>query len=97
MLIVTIRTLLGWCGQRIAAELERRQIYKLSHPSVYTIFRRYHLKVRTYHPKAVHNGIAYTRFERKRPNELWHVDFKGPIKLGAWTLYLFVIQDDHSR
>ena len=97
MLIVTIRTLVGWCGQRIAAELERRQIYKLSHTSVYTIFRRYHLKVRTYPPKAVHNGIAYTRFERKRPNELWHVDFKGPIKLGAWTLYLFVIQDDHSR
>ena len=97
MLIVTIRTLLGWCGQRIAAELERRQIYTLSHTSVYTIFRRFHLKVRTYHPKAVRNGIAYTRFERKRPNELWHVDFKGPIKLGAWTLYLFVIQDDHSR
>jgi len=97
MLIVTIRTLGGWCGQRIAAEVERRGMYQVSHTPVYNLLHRYHLKVRTYHPKAVRNGIAYTRFERKRPNELWHVDFKGPIKLGAWTLYLFVIQEDHSR
>lgn len=97
MLIVTIRTLLGGCGQRVAAELERRHISKLSHTSVYTIFRRFPMKVRTYHPKAVHNGIAYTRFEKKTPNEVWHGDFKGPIKLGVWNLYLFVLQDDHSR
>jgi len=84
-------------SHRIAAELERRGMYQVSHTTVYNLLHRYHLKVRTYHPKAVQNGIAYTRFERKRPNELWHVDFKGPIKLGVWNLYLFVIQDDHSR
>jgi len=97
MLIVTIRTLLGWCGQRISAELQRRNIYTLSHTSVYRIFRRYHLNLRTYHPRAIRNGILYTRYERKVPNELWHVDFKGPITLGPYTLYLFVIQDDYSR
>ena len=52
LLVVTRRTLLGWCGQRIRAELERRQICKLSHTSVYRIFPRYHMKVRTYHPKS---------------------------------------------
>lgn len=97
MLVVTIRTLLGWCGQRIAAELERRGVCKLSHTSVYRIFQSYHVKVRTYHPKAVRNGIDYGRYERERPNELWHVDFKGPVQLGPYSLYLFVIQDDYSR
>jgi len=97
MLVVTIRTLLGWCGQRISAELDRRNICKLSHTSAYRIFRRYHVKVRTYHPKAVRNGIDYCRYERNSPNDLWHVDFKGPLKVGAFTLYVFVIQDDYSR
>jgi len=46
MLVVTLRTLVGWCGQRIAAELERRGIGKVSHTTVYKIFRRYRLKVR---------------------------------------------------
>jgi transposase InsO family protein len=97
MLVVTIRTLLGWCGQRVAAELDRREIFKLSHTTVYRIFRRYHIKTRTYHPKAVRNGIDYGCFQRNRPDELWHVDFKGPLKVGSDTLYLLVIEDDYSR
>jgi len=45
----------------------------------------------------VKNGIDYGRFEREHPNQLWHVDFKGPIQIGPYPLYLFVIQDDYSR
>jgi len=97
LLVVTMRTVLGWCGQRIAAELKRRQVATLSHTSVYRIFRRYHLPVRTYHPKAIRPGIDYQRWERKQANDLWHVDFKGPIELGPVKLYLFVIEDDYSR
>ena len=97
LLVVTMRTLLGWCGQRIAAELERRGVAKVSHSSIYKIFHRYHLKVRMHHPKAVSKGINYKRFEREHPNELWHVDFKGPLQLGRYKVYLFVIEDDHSR
>ena len=97
LLVVTLRTLLGWCGQRIAAELERRDICHLSHTSVYRIFRRYHLKVRTYHPKGIRPGIDYQRWERAQANDLWHVDFKGPIEVGSFKLYLFVIEDDYSR
>ena len=37
-------------GVRRGAELERRGVCKLSHTSVYKLFRRYQLKVRTYHP-----------------------------------------------
>ncbi len=97
LLIVTLRTLLGWCGQRIAAELERREICTLSHTSVYRIFRRYHMKVRRYHPKGIRPGIDYQRWERDQANDLWHVDFKGPIEVAGVKLYLFVIEDDHSR
>jgi len=97
LLVVTLRTLLGWCGQRISAELERREIGRLSHTSVYRIFRRYHMKVRTYHPKGIRPGIDYQRWERDSANDLWHVDFKGPIQVGSFKLYLFVIEDDYSR
>jgi transposase InsO family protein len=97
LLVVTIRTLLGWCGQRISAELKRRQIGTLSHTSIYRLFRRYHLKRRTYHPKGIRPGIDYQRWERDQANDLWHVDFKGPIHLGSIKLYLFVIEDDYSR
>ena len=97
LLVVTMRTLLGWCGQRISAELERREIGQLSHTSVYRIFRRYHMKVRTYHPKGIRPGIDYQRWERNQANDLWHVDFKGPIQVAGVKLYLFVIEDDYSR
>jgi len=97
LLVVTLRTLLGWCGQRISAELERRELCHLSHTSVYRLFRRYHLKIRTYHPKGVRPGIDYQRWERTQANDLWHVDFKGPIQVGSYKLYLFVIEDDYSR
>jgi len=97
LLGVTLRTLLGWCGQRISAEWERREICTLSHTSVYRIFRRYHMKVRTYHPQGIRPGIDYQRWERDQANDLWHVDFKGPIELGGVKLYLFVIEDDYSR
>ena len=96
-LVGTLRTLLGWCGQRLSAELERRGICTISHTSVYRIFRRYHMKVRTYHPKGIRPGIDYQRWERSQANDLWHVDFKEPIEVAGIKLYLFVIEDDYSR
>ena len=51
LLVVVIRTLLGWGERRISAELERREIGRISHTSCNKIFREYHLPLRTYHPK----------------------------------------------
>jgi transposase InsO family protein len=44
-------------------------------------------------------GQATTRFERDTPNDLWQMDFKGPIRLGDSDDYCYplVIEDDHSR
>jgi transposase InsO family protein len=77
-LIVALRGLLGWCGQRIAAELARRGIYRLSHMRVYRFFQRHHIRVRTYHPVGKKAGIRYRRQRTRAPNEVWHLDWAGP-------------------
>ncbi|HQO33297.1 MAG TPA: IS481 family transposase [bacterium] len=43
------------------------------------------------HPAATH------RFERKAPNELWQMDFKGEYPLLSGHCYPLSILDDHSR
>jgi len=107
-----LRTLLGWGERRISAELERRQIGKISHTSCNRIFREYHLPVKTYHPKGESDGLRRRRYQRRAANELWHLDFKGPLirqksmlqaSISALSLgngqkvSLLIILDDYSR
>lgn len=37
------------------------------------------------------------RFERSRPNELWQLDFKGPIEIARRRVTPLSVLDDHSR
>ena len=37
------------------------------------------------------------RFERAEPNQLWQVDFKGPVEVDRKKIMPFTILDDHSR
>jgi len=37
------------------------------------------------------------RFERGEPNQLWQVDFKGPLEVGRERVTPFSVLDDHSR
>jgi len=41
--------------------------------------------------------VRRSQAKDNQANDLWHVDFKGPIQLGSFKLYLFVIEDDYSR
>lgn len=84
-IIMALRVRLGWCGQRIAIELEQRGIAKLSHMSIYRLFRRYHVPTRTYHPVGRCDGIGYRKQRIRGPNWVWHIDFAGP-----W-------EDEHGR
>lgn len=97
-IILALRAHLGWCGQRIAAELEQRQIAKVSHTTIYRLFRRYHVPVRCYHPVGKRDGIAYRRQRTRAPNWTWHVDFAGPWsdQDGAKNSLVVVI-DSYSR
>ena len=95
--IVLLRCRLGWGAQRIAAKLSAKGIADISHTTVHRMFKRYHLPTKTYHPKAKSNGIAYRRYQKRAPNQMWHLDFAGPFQLTDGPVYLLVVVDDSSR
>lgn len=96
--ILSLRCLLGWCGQRISAELGQRGIADISHMSVYRLFRRYHVRTRTYHPEGRSDGILYRCQQVKTANWTWHTDFAGPREdSGGVTRSLLTVIDSCSR
>jgi transposase InsO family protein len=79
-----------WGARKLAVVLSRRGI---------------HLPVTTIHRILLRRGMvreedrqqaAVTRFERAHPNELWQMDFKGPLRRGEALGPLSVL-DDYSR
>lgn len=97
-IILMLRGLLQWGGDRIAAELQSRGIYTISGQGVYNLFKRYRVPTKTYHPVGKRRGIAYKRLTATRTNATWHVDFAGPFdnekNQKVWVL---VIVDAYSR
>ena len=94
--VIVVRLATYWNAKRIAAELRRRGIASVSHRWIERLFDHYG----TARPsRPAERG---PRYERGRPNELWHIDIKGPffIQLGGgrrlktWIVGLI---DDHSR
>ncbi len=97
-IILMFRGLLGWGGDRIAAELKSRGIYTISGQGVYNLFKRYRVKTRTYHPAGKRVGIAYKRVQVTRPNETWHLDFAGPFtNEKGQKVWVLVVVDAYSR
>ena len=39
----------------------------------------------------------WQRFEHEAPNDLWQMDFKGPLRLLRGTAHILTVLDDHSR
>lgn len=95
--IYTLRKLFGWGGHRIAAELKARGIAEVSGQTVYNILGRLGLSVKTYALKGRSDGIAYTRYEKNRPNEQWHIDLKHLTLSDGSKVYICIIIDDYSR
>ncbi len=91
-----VRLLTYWNSKRLAAEFTRREIYPLSHHAVDALLA----ELGTARPSLRREkGPAY---ERPRPNELWHIDIKGPFFLqrarGDYTkVWIVGLVDDHSR
>ena len=96
-IIFTLRHQLGWGGHRIAAELKARGIAKVSGRTVYKIFDRLGLPVKVYALKGKSDGIAYRRYEKKRPNAQWHIDLKQASLADGRKVYVCVVVDDYSR
>lgn len=94
--IIAIRLHTYWNSKRIAAEMKRRQIYEVSHGYIDGLLRA----------KGCARGSLPTRpgprYERARPNELWHIDIKGPFFInlagrGYIKTWLVGMVDDYSR
>jgi len=96
-IIFTLRHQLGWGGHRIATELKQRQIWRLCGQTVYDIFDRLGLSVKTYALKGKSEGICYQRYEKKRPNQQWHIDLKQAKLSDGSTVYIAILIDDYSR
>ena len=78
---------------RIAEELGRRGGLSLSHESVQRILERRAMPV---YEGARRKGRV--RYERDEPNDLWHMDLKGPFYIrGVGRFYFVGLIDDYSR
>jgi transposase InsO family protein len=94
--VIVVRLLTYWNSKRLAAEFSRREIYPLRHHAVDALLG----DLGTARPSLRREkGPAY---ERGRPNELWHIDIKGPFFLrrsrGEYTkVWIVGLVDDHSR
>lgn len=92
-LVLTVRLRTGWGSQRIAEELDRRGVLRLSHESIERILERRAMPI--YEPA---RRTSRVRYERDEPNDLWHLDLKGPFYIkGVGRFYFVGLIDDHSR
>ncbi len=97
-IILMLRRLLQWGGDRIAAELKSREIYTISGQGVYNLFKRYRVYTRTYHPVGKRVGIAYKHVKVTHTHEVWHLDFAGPFLTQTENKYwVLVVVDAYSR
>ena len=94
-LVVTVRLLSYWNSRRLAAEFRRREIWPLSHAQVDRIVSR----AGTHRPSSARQPGP--RYERAAPNELWHIDMKGPFYFAGTarrgSCHFAGLVDDHSR
>jgi len=90
---VQLRQELGWGARKLQVLLEREGI-PLSEATLNRIIKRNGLLKK----EGAHRS-ATQRFERERPNELWQIDFKGPVRLleHGRRCHPLAILDDHSR
>jgi transposase InsO family protein len=94
--VIVVRLLTYWNSKRLAAEFRRRDIYPLSHHAVDALLGDL---------GAARPGVHRPRgpaYERSRPDELWHIDIKGPFWLRRseherTKVWIAGLVDDHSR
>jgi transposase InsO family protein len=94
--VIVVRLLTYWNSKRLAAEFTRRDIYPLGHHAVDALLGDL---------GAARPGVHRPRgpaYERSRPDELWHIDIKGPFWLRRseherTKVWIVGLVDDHSR
>jgi transposase InsO family protein len=89
--ILAVRDAHHWGAAKIHAYLATRGVRLPSERTVHAIL------VRNDRLKPPEADPPTQRFERTRPNELWQLDFKGPVEVQRQKAYPLTILDDHSR
>jgi len=90
--ILAVRTRFGWGARKIRAYLVQQKGLALpSINTVQTILHRYGCLIREAPPKPLQT------FERPLANQLWQLDFKGPLEVERQRVCPLSILDDHSR
>lgn len=84
----------AWGGRKIRRRLQLDGLSEV--PAASTITAILHRHGRIAPLESLKRG-ALQRFERERPNELWQMDFKGPIRTAQGACHPLTVVDDHSR
>jgi transposase len=90
--ILQLRLQYGWGARKIHAIL-RQQFRTTPSPRTITAVLHRHQQILPRRPLEP----SPRRFERNAANELWQVDFKGPLEFSRRKFQLFDVLDDHSR
>jgi len=89
--VVALRKEHGWGSRKLQKLLRAKQVV-IAQSTVNRILRDHGLL-----REALRTPAATKRFERKAPNELVQIDFKGDLKLSRGVCYPLSLLDDHSR
>lgn len=83
-----------WGGRTLQQVLIDRGQANVPAPSTITHILRRHGLLQA---RLAGQGGAWQRFEHDAPNDLWQMDFKGTISIGAGRCDPLTVLDDHSR
>jgi transposase InsO family protein len=91
--VLNVRDQHGWGAPKIHALL-RPTVADLPGPRTITRVLRRHGRIGPPRPEA---PPADQRFQRDQPNQLWQIDFKGPLEVERQRVCPLSLIDDHSR
>jgi transposase InsO family protein len=85
----------AWGGRKLRSWLTRQGYAGLPAPSTITAILKRQVLI---DPEEARQHQPYQRFEMSHPNELWQMDFKGPLRLGnGQVCHPLTVLDDCSR
>lgn len=82
-----------WGGRKLSRRLQELGRCTLPASTITSILHRHGLIT----PVASEQAQRWQRFEHARPNDLWQMDFKGPVQTSAGVCHPLTVLDDHSR
>ena len=83
-----------WGGRKICRELKNQGLDRVPAPSTITRVLHRHQQIAGSESEM---RLALQRFERPHPNDLWQMDFKGPLKTVTGLCHPLSVLDDCSR